>query len=133
MQAILGLCGVAAVLSVAGARGIGDAGGGSSMHFDVQIGQRGNFEVFIDNELWFQSTSTGVYVDNDWYSASNGKLSFIETVKWNGVDNLGSFTATCALWNAGATPFNTCIRQYPSRPNTVVFEQLFPKGANGMA
>ena len=72
------------------------------------------------------------------FSSADGSLKLVATHTHSGCDALGEFEATVLAYEAGgpATPFEAEFRVYGPASfgaGAVVFEQRFPRGAEGTA
>jgi hypothetical protein len=90
----------------------------------------GGYEIQINGETWFSSGNISVTVGQTTYSTSDASLKSAGAgTSGSGSDGYGSFTSKTQKWTAGATPYTTSTRLYAEK--FVIFEQSFPKGAEG--
>ena len=87
------------------------------------------FKLAVGSEVWLESSDTAMTSDYATKSSKDGSLGLDSGFPATGMgsDSLGEFTSTAFSWEGGA--FVTTFRDYG---HAVVFEQAFPKGAQGM-
>lgn len=84
----------------------------------------GDFEVTVDDALWFQSGPVTVMSNGILYSTNDKTLLFQRVLKSSGLDNIGEYLMSRIEWStfSGGTMFIGNIREYG---DSIVFEQLF--------
>ena len=73
----------------------------------------GNFDIFVDNQIWFSSGEYFLRADGSYHSSIDGSLALVESGSSQGEDSLGPFEKMTWTWktNSGAVML-TDIWQY---------------------
>lgn len=86
---------------------------------DIQviIDPNGGYNITVNHQLWFRSSRTGVYVDDQWYSTDNNTLPLASITTAQGTDPvLGSWNETILTYHlirqSETTPIIARIRQW---------------------
>jgi len=77
----------------------------------VRIDQKtGEYNVTINNSVWFRSASTSLYVNNQWYTSTDDSLRLIDIHFESGNDrNLGKWNETQFIYNLNLNETTTNI------------------------
>ena len=88
--------------------------------------------INVGEVTWFKAGNVSVTVGGQLYSEADGSLKAAGPIATtSGKDVSGAFTAKTQTWMAGTTPWVTATRDYGGK--FTIFEQTFPKGAEGTA
>jgi hypothetical protein len=101
---------------------------------ESHLSSDGSYSLSVHGKEWLKSGPTFLTANGKLYSTADGSLKANSAVvPLSGSDPaLGSYTGSQITWAAGSTPFVTSIKIFETE-SAVMFEQSFPKGANGTA
>lgn len=51
----------------------------------VLIDQNGGYNITVNNQVWFRSSGTVIYVDDQWYSTENNSLPSLSITTAQGI------------------------------------------------
>lgn len=103
----------------------------SAANISASIETDGSYVIAVNGVAWLNSASTYFRNDGQTFSSASGNLSVISIQNTSGQDVIGTFDKTTLTWQTSTgVQFLTAIRTYTSGSSAVVFEQLFPLGAN---
>ena len=101
----------------------------------ITVDADGHYEIAREGKAWLVGGETALHTGGKWYSTQPGpdrmELKGGTPAVTTGEDSLGAFQEYRRTWDAGGTAFETAIRLYAD--SSVVFEQKFPNGAEGVA
>lgn len=86
-------------------------------NIQVLIESNGSYIITVNNQPWFRSFRTAIYVDDRWYSTDNQSLPLVNVTTAQGTDSiLGTWNETIFTYNlirqSKPTPIIARIRQW---------------------
>ena len=73
---------------------------GCSCDIQVNIDNKGGFNITIDGNLWLRSARTALYADEKWYSSDDNSLPLTSMAMDQGMDpNLGAWNETQLIYD----------------------------------
>jgi hypothetical protein len=101
-------------------------GGISGLDVEVDL-KNGTYVIYVDNNPWFSSASTGFFSGGNWYTTASGTLKLVSSTPVKGSDGtLGDYTGVDIAWTGGDIPFHTIFQSFSN--GAIVFNQYYPNG-----
>eukprot|EP01095_Lingulamoeba_sp_RSL-Kostka_P008909 TRINITY_DN3039_c0_g1_i1.p1 TRINITY_DN3039_c0_g1~~TRINITY_DN3039_c0_g1_i1.p1 ORF type:complete len:790 (+),score=190.98 TRINITY_DN3039_c0_g1_i1:60-2429(+) len=100
--------------------------------FDIQINGSDDYEIYVNGDLWFESSDIEIHCDDTWYSTSDGSLEHLDTIISYGSNTYGVYQSYSDIWKTNSTINRTeFVTEVKLFDNFVIFSQFFPYGATG--